>query len=207
MKFALRSPLGGFSLLLCLACSSAALPAAPDGAAGTPGADAQGGGGGGAAEAGVDATAALDLADARLSSDQGPPVDLPVCSTTAASELVMPACGTLAPATGQGAPMPDGRYELVSVTIGFRCFPGAKVGLAFEVKGTEVSGASAIVDQGIARWRSWRATVGYSGQTIIFSGQCGIPGDLGSTYTLEADGVTLFRDVSGSPEALRLRRL
>jgi hypothetical protein len=204
----------GLFVALVFACSSSSMSvpsgtdagpdgsAGVDGAAGTPGGpDGQagsGGGGGGAPEGGTDVGAGgAPEAGADTLEDASSPIEAGGGCNSGLPEMgtvVRSMCGVeMAKMAGT---IPDGRYQLTSVSVVGTCTPtflAPPASRAFTVAGNIWTGVDAMTDAGgaIKSWRHWRAQVSVNGDVLSASYQCGTS-DLGQSYSLVDDGVVLY---------------
>jgi hypothetical protein len=172
------------------------------GAAGSGGAAAgSGGGGAGGADAGSDGSAA--------GGTGGSPVDAAACTDIEMpAGTVMPTCTVVPRAMGDGTPIPDGHYEVVSVALeGGVCKVPGPVGRAFRVKGPVLEGISTGTFNDKLYWSRWRGTVAFAGKQLVYTPVCGLPERMATEYSLDPDGVTLFIQDGPTTQAWKFRKL
>jgi hypothetical protein len=174
----------------------------PDGQAGQAGGGSEVGAGGAAGDAGRDTPP-----DAVAAGEGGSGTCNSGLPETAM--VVKGVCtGTMAAA---GGTIPDGQYQLVSLSVTDKCSPGMPApptSRAFIKTGNIFTGVDGTADAAgtITAWSHWRALVTAAGTQITASFQCGTS-DLGGAYSVVDDGVILFVDHNNSGWAYRYKRL
>jgi hypothetical protein len=177
----------------------------PDGQAGTGG-----GGGGSLPDAAGDAVSpdGPPLADALMGGEAG------ACQSglPETGAIVIPMCGSgMSP--GGGAPIPDGRYELVAVSVlGLSCNPDEfppVMSRTLTVSGMSLAGVDGTADASgkITGWSHWRANVTYGGNRMVVQFTCGTSAIANDYRVLPDGGLILFTSFKQSGHAWRFKKI
>ena len=129
-----------------------------------------------------------------------------------AGAIVVPMCGS-GMSAGGGAPIPDGRYELVAVSVlGLSCNPNEfppPMSRSLTVSGMSLAGVEGTADASgtVTSWSHWRANVTYGGNRMTVQFTCGTAAIANDYRILPDRGVILFTSFKSSGHAWRFKKI